>query len=401
MKKTRYANVYQDVKGNFFFQVYLGRDDKGKQRFKKGRKDSNGRPFTSARAAHNEAIRIKNDALELSGKAIYRIKYGTFMHEKFIPKYKGDVEESTFETHKKAFEYSIDRFGEKQLEDISVMDCESYRTWLLTASGFSKSYCSLVYIAFRQSLEYAVALGILKHNVSMRTKSIPKNKAVVNFWDKKQFEAVLSQIHIEDYYEHFCFIMIWLYFMTGIRVSEGLALTWNDVDLKNGKLRVHHTLYLKSKTNYQIKPYTKTANGKRTLSLDEDTVKFLREWKQVQKNHGVKKFVISYDDCPMIRSTIGHIIKRYAKLAGVPPIEAKGLRHSHVSYLINEFNADVLTVSRRLGHSGPEITLKHYSHLWNRNDDGLAKLMSGNIRFEFSKKRQLKFNGNQSFKYTE
>lgn len=124
MKKTRYANVYQDVKGNFFFQVYLGRDDKGKQRFKKGRKDSNGRPFTSARAAHNEAIRIKNDALELSGKAIYRMKYGTFMHEKFIPKYKGDVEESTFETHKKAFEYSIERFGAKQLEDISVMDCE-------------------------------------------------------------------------------------------------------------------------------------------------------------------------------------------------------------------------------------------------------------------------------------
>lgn len=30
---------------------------------------------------------------------------------------------------------------------------------------------------------------------------------------------------------------------------------------------------------------------------------------------------------------------------------------------INEFNADVVVVSRRLGHSSPEITLKHDAYL--------------------------------------
>lgn len=43
------------------------------------------------------------------------------------------------------------------------------------------------------------------------------------------------------------------------------------------------------------------------------------------------------------------------------------------SKLINEFNADVLVVSRRLGHSSPAITLKHYAHLWSRNDEHLQK----------------------------
>ncbi|GET17652.1 hypothetical protein NB11A_19430 [Ligilactobacillus agilis] len=154
----------------------------------------------------------------------------------------------------------------------------------------------------------------------------------------------------------------------------------------------------KNKQNYTIKPYTKTASGKRVISLDSDTVSFLRKWKKVQREHGVRNFVISYDDTPTSRSTVNKIVKRYAKLAGVPKIEAKGLRHSHVSYLINEFNADVLTVSRRLGHSGPDITLKHYSHLWNRNDDSLAELMTGNIKVKFSRKRQASFNGNQVFK---
>ena len=34
-----------------------------------------------------------------------------------------------------------------------------------------------------------------------------------------------------------CFVLIWLYYMTGIRVSEGLALNWNDVDFKRKKAK--------------------------------------------------------------------------------------------------------------------------------------------------------------------
>lgn len=154
----------------------------------------------------------------------------------------------------------------------------------------------------------------------------------------------------------------------------------------------------RNKQDYTIKPYTKTASGKRVISLDSDTLNFLRNWKKIQREHGVKNFVVSYDDTPTSRSTVNKIVKRYARLAEIPEIEAKGLRHGHVSYLINEFNVDVLTVSRRLGHSGPDITLKHYSHLWNRNDDGLTKLMTGNINVKFSDKKHASFKGNQAFK---
>ena len=92
--------------------------------------------------------------------------------------------------------------------------------------------------------------------------------------------------------------------------------------------------------------------------------------------------------------------QRYAKLAHVPVIQGKGLRHSHVSYLINEFNADILVVSQRLGHSSPEITLKHYAHLWGKNDEGLAEKITGNIQFKDATKSSVAvFNGNQAIRF--
>lgn len=151
--------------------------------------------------------------------------------------------------------------------------------------------------------------------------------------------------------------------------------------------------------NFIRKPYTKTESGLRIISLDDDTIQVLQEWKTVQKKHGVEQFILSYTDLSLYRSTVQRIIQRYAKLAKVPIIQGKGLRHSHVSYLINEFNADILVVSQRLGHSSPEITLKHYAHLWSRNDESIAEQMTGNISFTYANKSSVaNFNGNQAVK---
>ena len=163
----------------------------------------------------------------------------------------------------------------------------------------------------------------------------------------------------------------------------------DNLDLKRQKLRVHHTLDMKNHNDFSRKPYTKTESGMRVISLDDDTVRILSEWKSIQKKHGVEQFILSYTDLPLYRSTVQRVIERYAKLANVPAIQGKGLRHSHVSYLINEFNADILVVSRRLGHSSPEITLKHYAHLWSRNDEGIAEQMTGNIEFTFAKESKV------------
>lgn len=195
--------------------------------------------------------------------------------------------------------------------------------------------------------------------------------------------------------------MLYIYFTCGVRVNEGTALWWSDIDFEKKTMRVHHMLIMKSRANWKRNNYTKTADGKRIIALDLGTISILKEWKERQVEIGLGNntdFVFTYDGLPMIKSTISRIIARYAKLAEVPKIQAKGLRHSHASYLINEFNVSVLVLSKRMGHSSPEITLKYYAYMWHGADIAIAEKMSSNIKVKTAEYTQIKFNGNQAIK---
>ncbi len=51
-----------------------------------------------------------------------------------------------------------------------------------------------------------------------------------------------------------------------------------------------------------------------------------------------------------------------------------GLRHTHVSQLIAA-GLDPLTVSRRIGHASPAITLDVYGHMFANTDARAAEIM--------------------------
>jgi integrase len=57
------------------------------------------------------------------------------------------------------------------------------------------------------------------------------------------------------------------------------------------------------------------------------------------------------------------------------------LRHTHASALIAA-GVDIVTISRRLGHSSPAITLRVYSHLFAHTDttaaDAIGRLLGAN-----------------------
>jgi integrase len=63
----------------------------------------------------------------------------------------------------------------------------------------------------------------------------------------------------------------------------------------------------------------------------------------------------------------------------LPQISFHGLRHSHVSALIAG-GIGVLTVSRRIGHASPVVTMKVYAHLFSETDKTAAKAIEAVLR---------------------
>jgi integrase len=54
--------------------------------------------------------------------------------------------------------------------------------------------------------------------------------------------------------------------------------------------------------------------------------------------------------------------RRVSAAKKLPRVSFHALRHTHASLLINA-GIDILTISRRLGHSKPSVTLDTYGHL--------------------------------------
>ena len=52
-------------------------------------------------------------------------------------------------------------------------------------------------------------------------------------------------------------------------------------------------------------------------------------------------------------------------------VSLHALRHTHASALIAA-GLDMVVISRRLGHGSPNVTLRIYSHLFNKDDTAAA-----------------------------
>jgi integrase len=169
---------------------------------------------------------------------------------------------------------------------------------------------------------------------------------------------------------------------TGIRRGEACALAWRDFDADAGMLRVERSLETTKEEGLRIKG-PKTKHGRRAISLSSLAVETLRNhWKIQGEERLAAGLGRATPDDPIFAMADGSPLKpntlsrNWLRLTGAigRPIGLHSLRHHHASSLIAA-GIDVLTVSRRLGHGSPTITLAVYGHLYADADDKAAQVV--------------------------
>ena len=85
-------------------------------------------------------------------------------------------------------------------------------------------------------------------------------------------------------------------------------------------------------------------------------------------------FVIG-DIAPQISSTITARKNRNCEIAGVKQIRIHDFRHSYAFLLIYNKGANIITVSKFLGHTKIEETLNTYTHLYKNAFTDITSLI--------------------------
>ena len=179
-----------------------------------------------------------------------------------------------------------------------------------------------------------------------RVKQPPRAPTV---WSPDQFAQFLAVVDQPLFYVLFSFI-----YFTGVRKAEALSLRKSD--FSDGSVHVRGT---------------KTEGSDRVLTLAPSLCAILKP---------VLEALESDDDLvfPMSSVTMHSYFQAYTVKSGLPAIRIHDLRHSFATNMIGH-GANIVAVSKYLGHSSINQTLKTYAHLLQKADDEMVNMINGII----------------------
>jgi integrase len=181
-----------------------------------------------------------------------------------------------------------------------------------------------------------------------RIRTLTMSRAVYN-----QIGDAVADTDIRAYVE--------LIARTGLRPGEALALKWSDVPIKDQMIHVRRAL--KEVGSQWLVGPTKTALSSRDVPFTHELVPILFKYRRSHGKPSAEDWVFpspfdpAKPDNPVRLAKIARHIFDAAGLNGWTP---RDLRALHATMLLSE-GVEVTVVSRRLGHSDPTTTYRHYA----------------------------------------
>jgi integrase len=242
----------------------------------------------------------------------------------------------------------------------------------LSAGSVIYAHCVL-----RRMLGHAASWGIVTQNVaSLVSPPAASESDEITILTEEQIGATLRHLEGRTLRPIVSFLL-----GTGARRGEALALRWKDIDFDKGIVRIERSVE-QTRVGLRIKP-PKTKSGRRSVAISPWLNAELRAHRTRQNEQRLSLGLgRAPDDTPVFASWDGSIrsphgvSQKFALAMKALGIDCTlhGLRHSHVSQLIAG-GVDVLTVSRRIGHASPSVTLDVYGHMFGDTDSKAAAVM--------------------------
>jgi integrase len=331
----------------------------------------------------------KREAQRKLTELLEQVNKGTFIDPskltlaEFLDRWEGwaatQVSAKTLERYRELLAHHVrPRLGSRAIQKLRTVDfAELYGTLQQPkpeGAGLAPRTVGHVHRLLHRVFGHAVKWSVIGSNPIAAAEPPRVQRAEIEILAPEQIKAVLDALRGRPLYP-----VAVVGLATGMRRGEIAALRWGDVDLDGGKVRVERSL---EQTNAGLAfKAPKTKAGRRAISVPPSIVAELRDhWRRQQEQRlalgvgkaGAEDLVFARPDAnPWPPDSLTADWALTVRLLKLPKVTLHALRHTHVSQLIAA-GLDVVTVSRRIGHSNPTVTLGVYAHLFGNTDDRAA-----------------------------
>ncbi len=231
------------------------------------------------------------------------------------------------------------------VDDINEIRFQIIRTWIasLLEKGVSPRSVNRKISTLKSYFKFLIREGVIVENPMMKVVAPKSKKRLPVFIEEDQIESLLNEVRFEEgFIGERNKLIIELFYVTGIRLSELINIKISDIDFQNQLIKV-----------------LGKRNKERLIPLSSSMVGELRSF--IEKNQQNQFLFTNLDGKRLYAKLVYRLVNKYiGEISSVNKKSPHILRHTFATHMLNN-GADINAIKELLGHATLSAT-QVYTH---------------------------------------
>ena len=279
----------------------------------------------------------------------------------------------------------------KPAERITQADVKLWAHQLIKKYGMTRKQYTNVQTILKKIIQYLIdaeelnkdptALLHLEPSIFRRS---PKKEADSQIFYQDEVEQIVRRSkELAIMTQDETYLAIPMFFLTGVRIGEILALGYEDFDQKKSVIKVHRSLCTDfqptadgwGKRQYVVEEHLKKNADSRNVLVPPEVFELVKKVKKIQLRKGGLLPLLFPAKTPHV---VTGKLYRICDELGILRRSSHKCRKTYVSTLLNR-GIDADFVREQAGHKDLQTTLNSYTYSTTRNEEKLAQLQEALI----------------------
>lgn len=281
--------------------------------------------------------------------------------KKYLDVYCTHLAKTTLEGYKRYInKHIIPILGNIKLCDLKPIHIQNFYN-KEREQGYSEKTILQEHRILHRAFKKAVGDGLMSRNPCDAVDAPSPEDYKPNIYTEEEFALLLDKLQ-----GHRMEAIILIAGMCGLRRGELLGLTWEDIDLDRGIIKIRRNVVPTSEGNITKNP--KTPKSAREIAIPSAIIPRLKQLR------GIGKLYTKLDGTDYHPGSVSRDFKKFLDENGLRHIRLHDLRHFNATMMLKH-GVTEREAQERLGHSNSQMT-KKYQHILKEMDKESAEKLN-------------------------